>query len=342
MVNFHSITLLTLIASVLSKPTLRSLNVRQLADPHAQVIFRSDLKSVALGQSPEFKNLLRKSVTLDLISHLILSVSSTPSSNASAGYEITFVNIAESANANRAVLESKGMPLGVSQNTTLYFNAGSNPSDPKGPQPITLGKTQSGLGFLYMTGAELKLGSASPEWDSWIICDGAEYGVSHPVLRWVGVVPTLINGAMQGLVTILLTLCSGKASMESDSSSRNSPKTGMDDKTNKVSIAMQRDYPLSLAGTPRKFICYGNRTTPLQRGLALHRGCGKVAAGEKVDDDDEVSEVGRAVVEQICSRSIHPQVKHEGDVSNQENETPMVSSRVISQKLNKSDEAVDE
>ncbi|KAL8768467.1 MAG: hypothetical protein Q9194_005701 [Teloschistes cf. exilis] len=283
MVNFHSITLLTLIASVLSKPTLRSLNVRQLADPHAQVIFRSDLKSVALGQSPEFKNLL---------------LSSTPSSNASAGYEITFVNIAESANANRAVLESKGMPLGVSQNTTLYFNAGSNPSDPKGPQPITLGKTQSGLGFLYMTGAELKL--------------------------------DLPNSLF------------GKASMESDSSSRNSPKTGMDDKTNKVSIAMQRDYPLSLARTPRKFICYGNRTTPLQRGLALHRGCGKVAAGEKVDDDDEVSEVGRAVVEQICSRSIHPQVKHEGDVSNQENETPMVSSRVISQKLNKSDEAVDE
>lgn len=94
------------------------------------------------------------------------------------------------------------MPLGVSQNTTLYFNVGSNPSDPKGPQPITLGKTQSGLGFLYMTGAELKLGSASPEWDSWIICDGAEYGASHPVLRWVGVVPTLINGAMQGLVTV--------------------------------------------------------------------------------------------------------------------------------------------
>ncbi|KAI4096782.1 MAG: hypothetical protein L6R37_006923 [Teloschistes peruensis] len=187
MVNFHSLALLTLVTSVLSKPTLRSLNLRQLADPHAQVIFRSDLKSVAQGQSPEFKNLL---------------LSSTPSSNISTGYEITFINIAESANANRAILESKGMPLGVSQNTTLYFNVGSNPSDPKGPQPITLGKTQSGLGFLYMTGAELKLGSASPEWDSWIICDGAEYGASHPVLRWVGVVPTLINGAMQGLVTV--------------------------------------------------------------------------------------------------------------------------------------------
>lgn len=67
MVNFHSLALLTLVTSVLSKPTLRSLNLRQLADPHAQVIFRSDLKSVAQGQSPEFKNLLRMSILTVLL-----------------------------------------------------------------------------------------------------------------------------------------------------------------------------------------------------------------------------------------------------------------------------------
>ncbi|KAI4195617.1 MAG: hypothetical protein LQ350_007106 [Teloschistes chrysophthalmus] len=103
MFNFQSITLLTLVTAVLSQPTIRSLNKRQLTDPHAQVIFRSDLKDVAQGQSAEFKNLL---------------LSTTPS-NASTGYDISFVNIAETASAYRTVLESKGMPIGVSANTTL-------------------------------------------------------------------------------------------------------------------------------------------------------------------------------------------------------------------------------
>lgn len=67
--------------------------------------------------------------------------------------------------------------------------------DPTSNQPVTLGTTQASKGFLYTQGGELKLGSTNPQWDTWLICDGAleTPGFEHPVLRWAAVVRGLVT-----------------------------------------------------------------------------------------------------------------------------------------------------
>lgn len=141
--------------------------VSQKRQDGQQVIFRSDLKQ-GQGQSPEFKNVL--------LSHA--------KTNVSGHFDITFVDQAEKANADRGIVESRGIPLGVG-NLTLYINMGTDKGDPTGPQPVTLGTTQQSAGWFYTVGGELKSASSDPQWDSWIICEGDQ---GYPRLYWVGVV----------------------------------------------------------------------------------------------------------------------------------------------------------
>ncbi|KAL9135967.1 MAG: hypothetical protein Q9175_002830 [Cornicularia normoerica] len=137
-----------------------------------QVIFRSDLKQ-GEGQSPEFKNVL--------LSHV--------KTNVTGQYDITFVDQAEKANADRGIVESHGIPLGVG-NLTLYINMGIDKGNPAGPQPVTLGTTQQSAGWFYIVGGELKSTSSVPQWDSWIICEGDQ---GYPKLYWLGVVNLTVN-----------------------------------------------------------------------------------------------------------------------------------------------------
>ena len=105
-------------------------------------------------------------------------------------YDITFVDEAEKANADRAVVASHGIPLGIGQNLTLYINMGTDATNPTGPQPVTLGTTQRSAGWFYTVGGELKSASSTPQWDSWIICEGDR---GYPRLFWVGVVALTVR-----------------------------------------------------------------------------------------------------------------------------------------------------
>ena len=110
--------------------------------------------------------------------------------NVTGKYDITFVDQAEKANADRALVESRGIPLGIGANLTLYVNMGTDPKDPTGPQPVTLGARQQSKGWFYTVGGELKSASSVPQWDSWIICEGDE---GYPRLYWVGVVDLTVR-----------------------------------------------------------------------------------------------------------------------------------------------------
>lgn len=111
-----------------------------------------------------------------------------PNNQPAGGFDITFVNMAEQDKAAKGVVESKGIPFNVTDGSTAYLNIGTQ-RDLRAPQPITLGKAQNGLGFLYTQGGELKLGSTTPQWDTWLICNGK----SHPELSWVGVVQGVVE-----------------------------------------------------------------------------------------------------------------------------------------------------
>ena len=158
-----------------------------------QVIFRSDLKQ-GEGQSPEFKNVFRKSKEIpsvvQILTMLIQHTVSHAKTNTTGKYDITFVDQAEKANADRAVVESRGMPIGIDANTTLYINMGTDKKNPTGPQPVTLGTKQQSAGWFYTAGTELKSASSVPQWDSWIICEGDE---GYPRLFWVGVVDLTVR-----------------------------------------------------------------------------------------------------------------------------------------------------
>ena len=186
MVAFHSLTVVALLATAAISTPVK----HRRQEPTSSVIFRSDLKS-GEGQSPEFKNLLCKSKkVISLAKNLIdLRVVSTTANNKTAGgFDITFVNIAERTDAAAGVIQSKGIPLNATDGSTRYFNIGTQ-RDLRAPQPVTLGKGQNSLGFLYTQGGELKLGSTTPQWDTWLICNGA----SHPELSWVGVVQGVVE-----------------------------------------------------------------------------------------------------------------------------------------------------
>ncbi|KAL8712509.1 MAG: hypothetical protein Q9220_003357 [cf. Caloplaca sp. 1 TL-2023] len=159
MLLLNSIALFAAFAAAVPSPRTTK---RQSSDK--QVVFRTDLKS-GMGQSPQFKDLL-------------------PS-----GFDITFVSISEVADAARGVVASKGIPIGVSDGSTRWFNIGTT-SDPQGQQPITLGQRGQSQGFLYEQGGELKLGSTNPQWDTWVICNNAT--LKHPELSWVGVVQGVV------------------------------------------------------------------------------------------------------------------------------------------------------
>ncbi|KAL8871622.1 MAG: hypothetical protein Q9198_007374, partial [Flavoplaca austrocitrina] len=124
------------------------------------------------------------------------------------GYDITFVTKCEKDLAAGAVIRSKGIPLTVnttgstgttgtngtsatSSYITKYMNIGRSTTNPAGKQPVGLvDQPNKSEGMLYVSGQkpfeELKLGSVKPEWNTWIICDGD----THPVLSWIGVVPS--------------------------------------------------------------------------------------------------------------------------------------------------------
>ena len=110
--------------------------------------------------------------------------------NTTGQYAITFVDAAEKANADYATVESRGIPLGFSINTTLYMNMGTDKKNPEGPQPVTLGTKQQSAGWFYTVGGELKSASSVPQWDTWIICEGKE---GYPNLFWVGVVDLVVR-----------------------------------------------------------------------------------------------------------------------------------------------------
>lgn len=116
------------------------------------------------------------------------AVSTVANNKTAGGFEITFVNMAEKANAAQSVVASKGIPIGVTDGSTRSFNIGTG-EDPRARQPVTLGQSQQSKGFLYTQGGELKLGSTIPQWDSWLICDGQD----HPELFWVGVVQGVVE-----------------------------------------------------------------------------------------------------------------------------------------------------
>ena len=105
--------------------------------------------------------------------------------NTTGKYDITFVNQAEKANADRSIVESHGMPTGIGKNLTLYINMGTDKKNPKGPQPVTLGTKQQSAGWFYTVSGELKSASSVPQWDTWVICEGDQ---GYPTLSWVGVV----------------------------------------------------------------------------------------------------------------------------------------------------------
>lgn len=123
----------------------------------------------------------REMLTMDEVSHA--------KTNVTGHFDITFVDQAEKANADRGVVESRGIPLGVG-NLTLYINMGTDKGDPIGPQPVTLGTTQQSAGWFYTVGGELKSASSDPQWDSWIICEGDQ---GYPRLYWVGVVNLTVH-----------------------------------------------------------------------------------------------------------------------------------------------------
>lgn len=120
-------------------------------------------------------------LTEDVVSHV--------KTNVTGQYDITFVDQAEKANADRGIVESRGIPLGVG-NLTLYINMGMDKKNPAGPQPVTLGTTQQSAGWFYIVGGELKSTSSVPQWDSWIICEGDQ---GYPKLYWLGVVDLTVN-----------------------------------------------------------------------------------------------------------------------------------------------------
>ena len=109
--------------------------------------------------------------------------------NVTGQYNITFVDQAEKANADKGIVESHGIPLGIG-NLTLYMNMGTDKANPTGPQPVTLGTTQKSAGWFYTVGGELKSTSSIPQWDSWIICEGDQ---GYPNLYWVGVVDLTVH-----------------------------------------------------------------------------------------------------------------------------------------------------
>ena len=114
-----------------------------------------------------------------------LSVSTVASSSAPAGFEITFVDIAEKDKAAQGVVKSQAMPIKVLDGSTRFFTPGVDASNPSGPQPVTLEAEQQNFGQLFQLGNELRLGSTDPPFNSWIICDGAGE-TNHPVLKWLG------------------------------------------------------------------------------------------------------------------------------------------------------------
>lgn len=113
-----------------------------------------------------------------------VEVVSHTKTNVTGQYDITFVDQAEKANADRGIVESKGIPLGLG-NLTLYINMATDKANPTGPQPVTLGTTQQSAGWFYTVGGELKSASSNPQWDTWLICEG---DAGYPKLYWVGVV----------------------------------------------------------------------------------------------------------------------------------------------------------
>ncbi|KAI4226871.1 MAG: hypothetical protein L6R36_002858 [Xanthoria steineri] len=174
MVGVRSMTLLAMLAAaVVSSPT----NLKRQT-PTDIVVFRSDLRE-GEGQSPRFKNLL-------------LSIKTTANSS-----EITFVNMNEKDQAAGGRIESKGITLTTNTTGTIVtkvLDIGQSAGNPSAPQPVVLVDEPNDLGFFYTSQNELKLGSTTPQWDSWVICPGT----SHPTLSWLGVVPTADG---RGLVT---------------------------------------------------------------------------------------------------------------------------------------------
>ena len=70
------------------------------------------------------------------------------------------------------------------------MNMGTDKRNPTGKQPVTLGPKQQSAGWFYAVGGELKSASSTPQWDTWIICDG---DAGYPKLWWVGVVDLTVQ-----------------------------------------------------------------------------------------------------------------------------------------------------
>ena len=111
--------------------------------------------------------------------------------------EITFVNMNEKDQAAGARIDSKGITLTTNTTGTIVtkvLDIGQSSGSQSAPQPLVLVDEPNDQGFFYTSQNELKLGSTTPQWDSWVICPGT----SHPTLSWLGVVPTADG---RGLVT---------------------------------------------------------------------------------------------------------------------------------------------
>ncbi|KAL9599928.1 MAG: hypothetical protein Q9219_003490 [cf. Caloplaca sp. 3 TL-2023] len=138
-----------------------------------QVVIRTDLKAVDMGQSPAFKNQL---------------LALTPKKGIQGAFELSFVNLAEADKASKIVIESTGLNMTAPDGSTQFFNV-ATASDAAGKQPINIGLKQSSQGSLYVASGELKLNSISPQFDTWVMCPGN----NHPELSWVGVVDNTVT-----------------------------------------------------------------------------------------------------------------------------------------------------
>ncbi|KAL8955432.1 MAG: hypothetical protein Q9183_006648, partial [Haloplaca sp. 2 TL-2023] len=191
MVGIRYMTLFALLAAaVTSSPT----NIKRQT-PTDVVVFRSDLRE-GEGQSPQFKNLLRKSPAFHTRKTSPLTEDPVSVKTTDEGSEITFVNMNEKDLAAGGLINSQGITLttNTSGNVVTKTMDIGQASNPAAPQPVVLVDEPNDLGFFYTSQNELKLGSTSPQWDSWVICPGD----THPTLSWLGVVPTADG---RGLVT---------------------------------------------------------------------------------------------------------------------------------------------
>ncbi|KAL8771791.1 MAG: hypothetical protein Q9194_004793 [Teloschistes cf. exilis] len=110
----------------------------------------------------------------------------------------------------------------------------------------------------------------------------------------------------------------------------------MNDKTDEVFVAMQRDYRSILGGgAPEGQLLPKSERTLRKEVLHIVEGVEaifrRVAAGEKVEDDEDEDDEDDPSRGEIDTRNDQPgpQVKHEGDVSKQDIDTPNADGQPI-------------